>query len=357
LRQAWHTISGGVPAKGSQQEHAADIAASIRFSISSLHGVPQAGQTGRVSFSDSMTLSFHPMSKLEDKIRAGQFVVTSELTPPKGIDLTDLFAKAEQLRASVDAFNLTESPRARMAVEPKCVGAALLARGIEPIVQITARDRNRIAIQADLLGGAVLGLGNFVFMTGDQPRGGDHPEAKPVFDWTASDMLRAARELSAGRDAAGNELKGAPHLFIGAVANPGAKDFDGEVLNTRRKIEAGANFLQTQALYEADALSRFMDAVKPAGTAILAGIIPLKSAKMARWLNDNVPGIRVPDALIAEMAAVAGTDREVETGIAIAARLIGQVRSLCAGVHVMGLGWEHHIPRILEVSGIRRQMP
>ncbi len=294
------------------------------------------------------------MSTLEDKIRSGQFVVTSELTPPKGIDLTDLMAKAEQLRAGVDAFNLTESPRARMAVEPKSVGAALLARGIEPIVQITARDRNRIAIQADLLGGAVLGIGNFVFMTGDQPGGGDHPDAKPVFDWTASDMLKAARELAAGRDATGNALKGTPRLFTGAVANPGAKDFEGEVVNTRRKIEAGANFLQTQALYEADSLARFMDAVQPGSTAVLAGIIPLKSATMARWLNDNVPGIRVPDGLIAEMEAVAGTEREVEAGIAIAARLINQVRKLCAGVHVMGLGWEDHIPRILEVSGIRR---
>jgi len=294
------------------------------------------------------------MSKLEEKIRSGAFVVTSELTPPKGIDLSDLFAKAEQLRSSVDAFNLTESPRARMAVEPKSVGAALLARGIEPIVQITARDRNRIAIQADLLGGAVLGIGNFVFMTGDSPQGGDHPDAKPVFDWTASDMLSAARALSAGRDAAGNELHGTPRLFTGAVANPGAKNFDDEVVNTRRKIDAGAQFLQTQALYEAGSLARFMDAVKPDGTAILAGIIPLKSAKMARWLNGNVPGIRVPDALIAEMEAVAGTDREVATGIGIAARIIDEVRSLCAGVHVMGLGWEHHIPGILAASGLRR---
>jgi methylenetetrahydrofolate reductase (NADPH) len=293
------------------------------------------------------------MSQLEAKVRSGQFVVTSELTPPKGVDLSELFAKADQLKASVDAFNLTESPRARMAVEPKSVGAVLLARGIEPIVQITARDRNRIAIQADLLGGALLGIGNFVFMTGDNPNGGDHPDAKGVFDWTASDMLSAARELSRGRDASGNELKGAPHLFTGAVANPGAKNFEDEVVNTRRKIDAGAQFLQTQALYETGSLARFMDAVKPDGTAILAGIIPLKSAKMARWLNENVPGIKVPDGLIGEMEAVAGTDREAATGIEIAARLIREVRGLCSGVHVMGLGWEHHIPRILEVSGVR----
>ncbi|HEY8508220.1 MAG TPA: methylenetetrahydrofolate reductase [Steroidobacteraceae bacterium] len=293
------------------------------------------------------------MRSLQEKIQSKQFVVTSELTPPKGLDLSDLFEKAELLKSHVDAFNLTESPRARMAVEPKSVGHLLLDRGIEPIIQITARDRNRIAIQADLLGGALLGLTNFVFMSGDHPKNGDHPDAKPVFELNASEMLATAHGLAAGHDQAGNPLKGAPRLFIGAVANPGAKDFEGEVINTRRKVDAGANFLQTQALYEARTLEAFVNAVRPGDTAILAGIIPLKSAKMARWLNENVPGIRVPDSLIAEMDSVAGTSAEVDKGIEIAARIIREVRDLCAGVHVMGLGWEAHIPRILEESGVR----
>jgi 5,10-methylenetetrahydrofolate reductase len=293
------------------------------------------------------------MRTLAEKIRARQFVVTTELTPPKGTDLGELLARAEQLKPFVDACNLTDSPRARMTVEPKSVGHLLLDRGLEPIIQITARDRNRIAIQGDLLGGALLGLHNYLFMNGDQPKDGDHPDAKGVFDWNASDMLRAAQSLNRGLDASGAELKGGVQLFVGATANPAADNFVAEVTNTQRKIEAGAQFLQTQALYEASALEKFMAAVKPDGVAILVGVIPLKSFKMASWLNANVPGIRVPDALLQEMEAVAGTDREVQTGIDIAARTIRIVKPLCAGVHIMAMGWEEHIPAMLQAGGLR----
>ena len=294
------------------------------------------------------------MNTVADKIIAREFVVTSELTPPKGIDLTDVFAKAQSLKGYVDAFNLTESPRARMAIAPAAVARLLLDRDIEPIVQITARDRNRIAIQADILGAAALGARNFVFMAGDPPANGDHPEAKPVFDLNSNQMLRAGHELSQGRDMAGNPLRGTPILFLGATANPGAVDLEAEAVNTRRKIDAGAQFLQTQAVYERSTLEKFLAAVKPDGVAVLAGIIPLKSAKMGAWLNANVPGIRVPDALLQEMYSVAGTDGEIARGIDIAARTIREIEKLCAGVHVMGLGWEAHIPAILQASGLRR---
>jgi 5,10-methylenetetrahydrofolate reductase len=295
------------------------------------------------------------MSKLEDKIRSRQFVVTSELTPPKGTDLSDLFAKANLLKSHVDAFNLTESPRARMAIEPTAAAHHLLNRGMEPIVQITARDRNRIAIQADLLGASSLGIENFVFMNGDMPQGGDHPDAKPVFDLSTPEMIGAARMLSQGRDLAGNALKGSPHVFIGAVTNPGAGNLTAEVASARRKIDEGAQFMQTQALYDAATLERFLDVAKLDGVALLAGIIPLKSIKMALWLNENVPGIRVPDAQLAEMQAAADTDGEVAKGIEIAAQVIREVRHLCAGVHVMALGWEAHVPTILEASGVGRR--
>jgi len=293
------------------------------------------------------------MSTLEDKINAREFVVTTEITPPKGIDLDEVFAKADALRGFVDAFNLTESPRARMAIAPSAVARLLLERAIEPIVQITARDRNRIAIQADLLGAAALGIRNFVFMAGDPPANGDHPEAKPVFDLNSNQMLRAGHELAQGRDLAGNALRGAPRLFLGATANPGAVDLAAEAVNTRRKIDAGAQFLQTQALYDAQTLERFLEAVKPEGVAVLAGIIPLKSARMGAWLNGNVPGIRVPEELLEAMNEVVDTDGEVATGIEIAARTIREVRKLCAGVHLMALGWEEHIPAILRASGLR----
>jgi methylenetetrahydrofolate reductase (NADPH) len=166
-------------------------------------------------------------------------------------------------------------------------------------------------------------------------------------------MLSAGHQLAQGRDMAGNPLRGTPNLFLGATANPGAVDLQAEATNTRRKIDAGAQFLQTQAVYDRETLERFLDAVKPDGVAILAGIIPLKSAKMGAWLNGNVPGIRVPDVLLEEMQRVAGTDGEIARGIDIAARTIRDIQKLCAGVHVMALGWEAHIPAILEASGLR----
>ncbi|HUK02520.1 MAG TPA: methylenetetrahydrofolate reductase [Steroidobacteraceae bacterium] len=293
------------------------------------------------------------MSRLQEKLRSGEFVVTTELTPPKGINLEDIFAKAALLKPCVDAVNLTDSPRARMAIEPKSVGHLLLDRGVEPIVQITSRDRNRIAVQGDILGAAALGITNFVFMAGDQPKNGDHPDAKAVFDLSTTDLLKAARSLREGHDLAGNELKGAPEIFIGATANPGGKDLDAEVANARGKIDAGAQFLQTQAVFDPPSLKGYLDAAQLGDTKLLAGIIPLKSAKMAAWLNGNVPGIKVPDSLLEEMQAAAAAGREEDVGIEIAVRLIRQLPGLCAGVHIMAIGWEAHIPRILRESGLR----
>jgi methylenetetrahydrofolate reductase (NADPH) len=293
------------------------------------------------------------MPPLQQTLSAGQTVVTAELTPPKGTDLSELFAKAQALQGWVDAINVTESARALMSIAPIAAARLLLDRGVEAIVQMTARDRNRIAIQADLLGASVLGVHNFVFMGGDPPKIGDHPEAKPVFDLTASQMAAAARELTLGRDMSGKPLRGTPQLFVGATVNPGATDFEAEVVNTRRKFDAGVSFVQTQAVYDVAALQRFLDAVRPDSVAVLAGIIPLKSAKMASWLNEKVPGIRVPDALLQEMAEAGGEEAEQQKGIEIAARLVAEVSRVCQGVHVMAIGAEALIPQILRRSGIR----
>jgi len=293
------------------------------------------------------------MRTLAEKIKNGDCVVTAELTPPKGTDLSEVFAKAEFLSHWVDAVNLTESPRALMTIAPTAVARLLLERNVESIVQMTARDRNRIAIQADLLGAAVLGVRNFVFMGGDSPAKGDHPDAKPVFDLTASQMVAAARELTLGRDMSGKPLRGVPELFIGATVNPGAVDLQAEIVNTRRKIDAGAQFLQTQAIFDAAKLEKFLDAIKPQGVAILGGIIPLKSAKMATWLNEKLPGIHVPEALRRQLEQASGLEAELETGIEIAARTIRDVAQLCDGIHVMALGWETHIPAMLRRGGVR----
>jgi len=292
-------------------------------------------------------------SSFAAKVAARRFVVTGELTPPKGTDLAKLFATAELLRTSVDAINITESPRARMAMDPRAVGKLLLDRGIETVVQVTSRDRNRIAIQSDILGAAVLGLKNFVFMGGDSPVGGDHPEAKPVFDLTASGLLAAARAMRAGHDYAGNALTGAPDLFLGATCNPGATNFAAEVENTRRKIDAGAQMLQTQAVYHGDVLKRFIDALKPDGVAILAGVIPLKSEKSAPWLMANLPGVVVPADIVEAMdeAAKAGVTRE--RGLELTAQVMREMKDICQGVHVMAIGWEAEVPQILKAAGIR----
>jgi methylenetetrahydrofolate reductase (NADH) len=291
------------------------------------------------------------MKQFEQKIRSGNFTVTTELTPPKGIDLAQFFAKADALKGLVDAINITESPRARMAAEPKSVGHLLQDRGIEAIVQITARDRNRIAIQADLLGGYLLGIANFIFMTGDDPKNGDHPETKGVFDLTTIELLNAARSLRSGRDLSGNDLHGAPQMFLGSTINPGAPDFDRETENARRKIDAGSQFFQSQAIYDTGLLARFLDAAKLGDVPLLAGVIPLKTAKMGRWLNEKVPGIQVPAAILDEMER-AGADGEAAKGVEIAARTVRELRNICNGVHLMAIGGEDRLPEILRNAGI-----
>jgi methylenetetrahydrofolate reductase (NADPH) len=293
------------------------------------------------------------ISSLAAKIAARQFVVTGELTPPKGTDLTKLFATAELLRHSVDAINITESPRARMSMDARAVAKLLLDRGLETVVQVTCRDRNRIAVQADLLGAAALGLRNFVFMGGDSTAGGDHPEAKPVFDLTASGLLAAAEALRQGKDHAGNALQGTPELFLGATCNPGAPNLEAEVENTRRKIDAGAKMLQTQAVYDAGTLKRFIDAVKPDGVAVLAGIIPLKSERSAPWLHANLPGVAVPLAMQAEMETAATSGVVRERGIELAAKLIASMVDVSQGVHIMAIGLEAEVPAILHEAGLR----
>ncbi|MDP6452508.1 MAG: methylenetetrahydrofolate reductase [SAR202 cluster bacterium] len=289
------------------------------------------------------------MSNLTELMNSKRFVVTAELNPPKGADLKSLFGHADALADSVDAFNITDSASSRMAMAPVGVAHLLLSRGITPILQVTGRDRNRIAIQADLLSAHALGITDLVCMTGDPPNAGDHPEAKAVFDLSGVAILQAITALQAGQDMMGNPLTGAPSFGVGAVVNPGAPDLDGEIQRMEQKIEAGAQFFQTQAVYEPDVFGEFMDAVRPFNVPVLAGLIMLKSASMARWLNSNLPGISVPDHLIQEME---NADDRVQKSVEISARIIRDIKGLCAGVHIMPIGWESRIPRVLHTSGI-----
>lgn len=288
---------------------------------------------------------------LSQALAGDRFVVTGELTPPKGIALEALFQTADLLAPMVDAINLTDSHGARMSTCALAVARLLLERGIEPIVQMTSRDRNRIALQSDLLGAAALGIRNVVIMGGDPPVNGDHPDARPVFDLFAADLLRAARALERGEDLAGNALIGPPPVFCaGAVVNPGAVDLDEEIRRMEQKLEAGAAFFQTQAVYEAAAFERFARRVESFRVPVLAGIILLKSERMATWMNEKVPGIHVPQPLVARIAAA--TDPHVEC-VDIALETLTAIRGMCRGAHLMALGWETLLPSLVARLGVR----
>ena len=291
------------------------------------------------------------MQSFSETLESGKFVVTAELNPPKGSDLRRLCERAELLRDWVDAFNLTDSAGANMTMSPIAAARELLGRGIEPIVQFTGRDRNRIALQADMLAASALGVTNLLCMSGDPPGAGDHPDAVGVFDLRAETLLEAASKLNAGADLYGNRLSGAPRLFPGAVVNPGADDVERELARMEEKARLGAAFFQTQAVYDPAAFESFMSRAGKCSVPVLAGIIVLKSARMARYLNARLPGVHVPQPLIDEIDAAADP---AAAGVAIAARLIREVRGMCQGVHVMAIGWESRIPAILSEAGLRR---
>ncbi len=223
----------------------------------------------------------------------------------------------------------------------------LIERGIEPVFQITCRDRNRLALQSDLLSAAVLGIKNILALTGDHPSLGDHPDAKPVFDLDSMQLLEAIKTLQAGKDMAGKELKGTPEFCVGAVVNPGADPLEPEILKMEKKIVGGAQFFQTQAIYDIGLFKKFLYASKHLKTTIIAGIVLLKSAGMAKYMNKNVSGVFVPDNLIEEMDKA--QDKSAKS-IKIAARLIKELKPISDGIHIMPIGWDKKVPLVLEAA-------
>jgi len=287
-----------------------------------------------------------------EALAAGKFVVTAEVAPPKGTDISEIIEVAGLLKGRVDAANVTDQQSSVMRLGSMAVCHILKDEGLEPVFQLTCRDRNRLALQSDLLSAHVLGIENVLALTGDLPELGDHPEAKPVYDLDSVQLLQVISQLNNGCDMAGNELKGKTALFPGAVVNPGADtgaSYEMQILKLERKIAAGARFIQTQAVYDAQTLAAFMERVAGYGVPVLAGIIPLKSAGMARFMNKNIAGVNVPEELIEKMAQA---EDRVATGIEIAADLIRQFRGLCQGVHLMAIGWERKVPAILDAAGL-----
>ena len=238
-----------------------------------------------------------------------------------------------------------------MSLSPLASARLLQDDGVEAILQMTTRDRNRLALQSDMLGAWVMGVRNLVCMGGDPPHLGDHPDARPVFDLSTEDLIRAASKLNAGTDFMDNPLNQATGFNIGAVVNPGADDLATEIARLETKVQSGARFFQTQAIFDADRFAAFKARVKHLDIAILAGVMPLKSVKMARYVNDKIPGINVPEQLIERIDGAADI---AEESTLIAVEIIQQIKSLCQGLHIMALGWEDKIPGILERSDLGR---
>jgi methylenetetrahydrofolate reductase (NADPH) len=300
---------------------------------------------------------------LRPALQSGKFVVTGEIGPPKGVNMEHCLEEAEILRGRVAGINVTDIQAAAMRVGSLATCRLIKEKGLEPIMQMVCRDRNRLALQSDLLSAWILGVENVLCLTGDYPTLGDHPGSKPVFDLDSVSLLQAAKGLNEGHDMMGNELEGKPDLCLGAVVAPGGNPMEMQIMKMRKKVEAGVEFIQTQAVYDVNSFADFMNKVSDLKVPILAGIVMLKSAGMARYMNKNVAGVFVPEDLIKRMAKAGEADKaakaagekggnQVKTSIEIAAELIQGLKPLCQGVHLMPLGWGHHIPTLLNAAGL-----
>jgi len=291
------------------------------------------------------------MSNLKQALQDKKFVVSGEIGPPKGVDIEKCLKNAEGLRNQVIAFNVTDLQSAVMRIGSMAVSAKLVERGLEPVYQLTCRDRNRLALQSDLLSAWAFGIENVLCLTGDHPNLGDHVQAKPVYDLDSVQLLKVATTLNQGHDMIGHELEGKPDFFLGGVVTPAADPMEPQIIKMQKKIDSGARFFQTQAIYEPEQFEMFMNQAQRFNVPIMAGVVVLKSAAMAKFMNANVAGIKVPDNLISEMEETKKEDRKKKT-VEITARIIRAVKPLCQGVHIMPLGWDELVPDIIKQAAL-----
>ena len=285
----------------------------------------------------------------------GQFVVTAEVGPPKGIHLEHLVEEAKAYLTGLDAVNITDNQSSVMRTSTLATCVALKNAGLNPIYQATCRDRNRIALQSDLLGAAAMGIDNILCLTGDHTKMGDHPGAKPVFDLDSVSLLYTAAQLEKGVDLAGIELVGEPPKFAkGAVVSPISDSVDAQLAKMERKVMAGADYFQTQAVFEPEKFIAFMERAKEFGKPVQLGVIIPKNVGMCKFMNANVAGVHVPDEMLDELRADKEKTKAGITGVEIAARIIRECKPYCQGVHIMSLGWEAKIPALMELAGIAK---
>jgi methylenetetrahydrofolate reductase (NADPH) len=292
-------------------------------------------------------------SRFKEALNSGKFIITSEVAPPKGTNLEKVLHHIELLKDKVDAINVTDHQSSVMRF-PSIGGClAIKERGGEPILQMTCRDRNRLALQAELLFAYTRGINNVLCLTGDAVPVGDHKEAKGVFDLDSLQLLKTVRLMESGKDLGGNDLDGAVEFCAGATVTPEARPLEPQLIKFEKKIEAGAEFFQTQGIYDLDNFAKFMEKARKFPVKILAGIILLSSARMAKFMTANVPGIFVPQDLIDELAAVP-KEEMLNKGIEIAGRMIATLKkdAICDGVHIMAIGKEEVVPDILAAAGL-----
>ena len=299
------------------------------------------------------------MSQLKERLDAGEFVVTGEIGPPTGTNVEPCIHEAEQfLKGNVTAVNVTDIQTAVMRTGSMVGCKLLLDRGIEPVFQMVCRDRNRLALQSDLLSAAVLGVENVLALTGDHVVMGDHKDAKPVYDLDSVGLLRAMSDLEAGTDMGldikgnPNTLDGTPTFFKGCCTTPCGPDPEAQIIKLEMKVEAGAQFVQTQSVYDPATFETFMNEIDHIQIPVLVGIVVLKSAGMAKYMNRGVPGVQVPDAIIQRMADAPKEDRK-KVAAEIAGDLVSEMKSLCQGAHLMTLGWDDVVPDIIASAGLK----
>jgi methylenetetrahydrofolate reductase (NADPH) len=297
-------------------------------------------------------------SKLEKILSGGGFAVTGELGPPKGADVSVIERKANLLKGNVDAINITDNQTAIVRMSSIAVGAILHRMGLEPTMQMVVRDRNRIAIQSDIFGAYALGIRNILCLSGDHQKFGNHPTAKNVFDLDSIQLIQTVKRMrDEHKVLGGDEIEGPPQMFIGAAANPFADPFEYRVIRLAKKAAAGADFIQTQCIYDIDKFERFMQMVRERGlhkkVHILAGVTPLKSVGMAKYMKEKVAGMEVPDEIIARMKG-AGKEKAKEEGLNICVEQIQRLRQVegVHGIHLMAIEWEDVVHTIVERAGL-----
>lgn len=295
--------------------------------------------------------SEQPQSNFAAAIKGGEFLITAEVMPPKGGDPNHMLEMAKCLQNRVHAVNVTDGSRAVARMSPVVASAILLQNGIEPICQLACRDRNRIALQADLMGAHALGIRNMLALTGDPVKAGDNPDAKSVFDLESIRLLKLITSFNNGFDSNNNSLKrGSTNFLVGAAVDPQIKSWSGLKSRFYKKVEAGAHFFQSQLICDFDRLDKFMNEMAAeTNKPILAGIFLLKSAKNAQFINRCVPGVNIPDSIIERLA---NAENQLREGMLIAAEQVKIASNICHGVHMMAVRREDLIPEILDMAGI-----